>query len=136
MEPASGRLTHETLPMSQPVYLQQVREGNVTVIELGPKCRLLDESLLDVVGQELMQAACAAQPPLIVIDLARTEFFGSGFIEVLFRAWNRVQQQPGGRLALCALQPYCREVLEVTHLDKLWPLFETRADAVASLSTP
>jgi hypothetical protein len=28
------------------------------------------------------------------------------------------------------LNPYCREVLEVTHLDTLWPIYATRADAV------
>jgi anti-sigma B factor antagonist len=121
-------------PMSDMAYLQQFRDGNVTVLELSSKCRLLEEVLLDAVGQELMQAAQAAVPPMVVIDLSRTEFFGSGFIEVLFRVWNRIQQKEGGRLALCALQPYCREVLEITHLDKLWPLYETRADAVAALN--
>jgi anti-anti-sigma factor len=111
-----------------------LKEGNVTVLELGPKCRMVEEGMLDSIGQDLLQATVAANPPLVIVDLSHTEFFGSGFIEVLFRVWNRIQQKQGGKLSLCGLQPYCREVLEVTHLDKLWPLHATRADAVKELS--
>jgi anti-anti-sigma factor len=114
-------------------YVQVLRDGPVTVLELGTKCKMIEEVILESVGQELLQAAVAAEPPLVVIDLSQTEFFGSGFIEVLFRVWNRIQQKPGGKLSLCGLQPYCREVLEVTHLDKLWPLHAARADAVKAL---
>jgi anti-anti-sigma factor len=111
---------------------QVQRHGTVTVIELGPNCRMVEE-LLDQIGPEMLQAAQSASPPLVVIDLSQTEFFGSGFIEVLFRVWNRIHVQPGGKLSLCGLQPYCREVLEITHLDKLWPLQPTRDDAVAAM---
>uniref|UniRef100_A0A7C2NY09 Anti-sigma factor antagonist n=1 Tax=Schlesneria paludicola TaxID=360056 RepID=A0A7C2NY09_9PLAN len=117
-------------------YVNVLRDGTVTVLELGPKCKMIEEAMLDAIGQDLLQATVAASPPLVVIDLSHTEFFGSGFIEVLFRVWNRVQQKPGGKMSLCGLQAYCREVLEVTHLDKLWPLHATRADAVAALSAP
>jgi anti-anti-sigma factor len=122
--------------MSANAFTQVLREGTVTVIEFGAKCKLLEESMLDTISQEVLPAAQNASPPLVVIDLSQTEFFGSGFIEVLFRVWNRVQQKPGGKMSLCGLQPYCREVIEVTHLDKLWSLHPTRAEAVAALSQP
>ena len=43
-------------------------------------------------------------------------------------------QQPGGGFALAGLSSYCREVLEITHLDKLWKLHANEDDAVASLA--
>jgi anti-anti-sigma factor len=122
--------------MSANAFTQVLRDGTVTVIEFGPKCKLLEEAMLDTISQEVLPAAQNASPPLVVIDLSQTEFFGSGFIEVLFRVWNRVQQKAGGKMCLCGLQPYCREVIEVTHLDKLWTLYPTRAEAVAALSQP
>jgi anti-anti-sigma factor len=122
--------------MSGNALTQVLRDGAVTVIEFGPKCKLLEEAMLDTISQEVLPAAQAATPPLVVIDLTQTEFFGSGFIEVLFRVWNRIQQKQGGKMSLCGLQPYCREVIEVTHLDKLWPLHATRSEAVADLAAP
>jgi hypothetical protein len=41
--------------------------------------------------------------------------------------------RPGGRLSLCGLTSYCREVVEITHLDQLWSIFETRDEAVGAL---
>jgi anti-anti-sigma regulatory factor len=57
--------------------------------------------------------------------MSSTEFFGSSFIEVLFRVWKRLTSNPGAHLGICAMQPYCREVLHVTHLDTLWQIYDT-----------
>ncbi len=106
--------------------------GSVTVITFGPQFETLDEFTLDQVRDFVLEAAKAADPPRIVIDLSHTKFFGSSFIEVLFRVWNRVNGA-GGKFALAGLTSYCREVLEVTHLDKLWPLLPTEAEAVKAI---
>ena len=71
--------------------------------------------------------------PKVVIDLSYTKFFGSSFIEVLFRVWNRVNGA-GGKFALAGLTSYCREVLEITHLDKLWPMLPNADEAVSAVS--
>jgi anti-anti-sigma factor len=106
--------------------------GDVTVITFGPQFETLDEFALDQIRDFVLEAAKAATPPKIVIDLTYTKFFGSSFIEVLFRVWNRINGA-GGKFALAGLTSYCREVLEVTHLDKLWPLLPNKAAAVASI---
>ena len=66
-------------------------------------------------------------------DLSYTKFFGSSFIEVLFRVWNRVNGA-GGKFALAGLTSYCREVLEITHLDKLWPMLPNADEAVSAIA--
>jgi anti-anti-sigma factor len=71
----------------------------------------------------------------LVIDLSYTEFFGSSFIEVLFRLANRVTKRDKGRFAIAGLRPYCAEVLSVTHLDELWSTYETTEEAVADLKS-
>jgi anti-sigma B factor antagonist len=110
----------------------EIRE-NVTCICLGSKFENLDEQILEAIRSVVLETAAAADPPLVVIDMQYTRFFGSSFIEVLFRIWNRVNSLPGGRFSISSLSPYCREVLEVTHLDKLWELHSSLDEAVAAL---
>lgn len=109
------------------------RDG-VTVISLGPEFETLEERDLDDVSPVILEAATNAEPRLVVLDLSHTKFFGSAFIEILFRAWNRMNDEKGGRFCISGLTPYCREVIEVTHLDRLWSIFDTADDAVAALS--
>ena len=106
---------------------------NVTVVTYGPDCDWITEDCIPETLQSLLAAIEGAQPCLLV-DLSNVKFFGSSFIEVLFRAWNRIQQKPGGRFALCGLTPNCAEVIEVTNLDRLWQIFPNRDGALAALA--
>lgn len=120
--------------MAESTFTKVVKHNEASVIVLNGLCKHVDETNVDQVGRELMDAVTAAVPPKVAVDLSATDFFGSSFIEVLFRLWNRLQHKPGGKLVLVGLRPYCREVLEITHLDKLWAICETQADAVTALS--
>lgn len=110
------------------------KRGDVTVIAFGVQFETLDENVLDKVRDVVMEAARSADPPIVLIDLSHTKFFGSSFIEILFRVWNRINTQPGGKFALSGLNPYCLEILQVTHLDKLWALHPNEDTAIANLS--
>jgi anti-sigma B factor antagonist len=105
-------------------------EQGVTVIALGADYENLNDTGLEALNGMLLRTAAEAEPPLLVLDLSHLRYFGSGFIESLFRAWNVLNARPGGRLSLCGLTPYCREVVEITHLDQLWRVFETRDEAI------
>jgi anti-anti-sigma factor len=108
---------------------QIIKDGAVTVIALGPEYESLDEAGLDDLREAILAGVQSAEPPLVVLDLSHTKFFGSAFIEILFRAWNRVSARKGGQFCLCGLTSYCREVIDVTHLDRIWHVCETRSEA-------
>lgn len=110
-------------------------ENGVTVVALGPAYENLDEHILEGVRDVLMDVSNRANPPKVVIDLSHTKFFGSSFIEVLFRLWNRLNTREGGAFAIAGLTPYCAEVLTITHLDTLWRIFPQRSEAVRALSS-
>jgi len=112
----------------------EVQDG-VTIISLGPAYENLDEHLLEDVSVAILKSTTAADPPLVVLDLSHTKFFGSAFIEILFRAWNRVQSKAGGRFVISGLTEYCLDVIKVTHLDQLWDVYETRAEAIAAVKS-
>lgn len=109
------------------------QQNGVTIVALGPEYENLDEHRLEELRDSILEVACRADPPLLVIDLSHTKFFGSAFIEILFRAWNRVTAREEGRFCLSGLTPYCREVIEVTHLDRLWTVCDTRDEAVRTM---
>jgi anti-anti-sigma regulatory factor len=123
--------------MSAPALAPEVViDRDVTVIGLGPGYSSLDERVLGGgLRDVLLETADDAEPPLVVLDLSNTKFFGSSFIEILFRLWNRLQTKPGGRFAISGVTAYCREVLKVAHLDTLWQVYATRDDAVQDLSS-
>lgn len=110
------------------------KRGDVTCISLGPEFENLDEQLLDAVRPSILDAAGKADPAKVLVDLQHTRFFGSSFIEVLFRIWNRVNGIPGGKFGISGLTDYCQEVLEVTHLDQLWKLYPNIDDALKEMS--
>ena len=110
------------------------QEGNVTVIALGEDYESVDETVLTDLRDVILKAADEADPPLVVLDLSHTTFFGSSFIELIFRAWNRVQAKEGGKFAISGLTHYCREVISITHLDQLWSIYDNLDEAVKALS--
>lgn len=122
--------------MSAPALTPEVVvSGKVTVIGLGEGFQIVDERVLDTgLGDALLGMAAEADPPLVVLDLSHTRFFGSSFIEVLFRLWTRQQARDGGAFAISGLTPYCLDVLKITHLDTLWRIFPNRDEAVRALS--
>lgn len=114
--------------------LNVVKNGEVTVVVFGSGQRHLSELGLEPIQTQLVSVAETANPPRLVLDMAATEFFGSSFIEVLFKVWRCLNAQPNAKFAISGLQEHCREVLEITHLDKLWPLLATREEAVTAAS--
>ena len=120
-----------TISRSPDIFTQ----NGITVISLGPEYENLDEPGLKGLKEMVLDVAHSADPPLVILDLSHTKFFGSAFIEILFRAWNHLKGRDGGQFCISGLTPYCKEVIEVTHLDELWKIFDTLNDAVAALKS-
>jgi len=83
-------------------------QDDVTVIELGEEYENLDEAVLNDLRTLILKAVDEAEPPLVVLDLSHTKFFGSSFIELVFRAWNRLRDREGGKFVISGLTPYCK----------------------------
>ena len=114
--------------------MSEHREGHVTIVVFGNELKHLDEIHVNEVGRKLLEITDKLTIPSLVLDMQATEFFGSSFIEALFRIWKKLNTKPDAQFGIAGLQPYCREVLEVTHLDKIWPLFETNAAAIKTFN--
>jgi anti-anti-sigma factor len=109
-----------------------IRQSGVTVVELGSSYDALDEEALRVFGETLVREAEQADPPKLVVDMSNTTYVASSFLETLVRAWKRIKQR-GGAMALCGVHDLCVEILEITHLSSLWPIYSTRDQAIDAL---
>jgi len=65
----------------------------------------------------------------VVVDLGRTDYFNSTFLGVLVRLWQRAQSH-AGHMALCNLSAHEQDMLGVTGLIELWPVFASREEAL------
>lgn len=106
----------------------------VQVLTIGSESISIDEDNLEEISQQLLDFIVSI-PPQIVVDMHHIEFYGSSFIETLFRMWNRVKASENGHFGLAGLQPYCREILTITNLDSVWPIFDDVDTAVAKFSS-
>lgn len=65
----------------------------------------------------------------IVVDLSGLPYFGSMLLDLLVVLWRRVARRDG-RLILYKPSAVGREVLSAARLDQLWPVAETREEAM------
>lgn len=68
----------------------------------------------------------------VVVDFGGVAYFGSSMLEALRVLWNELERR-GGRLALCNLSDVSREIIEISHFDRLWPIYDSRDQALAAL---
>ena len=113
--------------------LRSDRYGPTQVVHLGSAYNSLNEATVERVERFLL--ACADDPDTknLVVDLSHTQYFGSRFIEALFRAHNRMKRKTG-KFALSGLLPYPEEVVRISKLDTIWSLFATSEEAVRAFA--
>jgi anti-anti-sigma factor len=120
--------------MSSRQFFRTDAIGDVMLLELrGAISSLADHTILNELDQIRQQRSEIGFKKLVV-DLAQAPFFGSSLLELIRVLWNDVAAQ-GGKLVLCNPSAVGREVLEVSKFDKLWPLVDTRDEAIALLDS-
>lgn len=79
----------------------------------------------------VLQDSCCRH---VVIDFQQTSYFGSVALSLLVKIWKRVHIR-GGRLVFCNVSEHEREELHATHLDRLWPICVSRAEALQAVQS-
>jgi anti-sigma B factor antagonist len=108
------------------------RHDEVTLIVASPALESFDPTLVDQAAEILLAPIHAQDVPLIVIDLSRVDFFGSAFLSLLLRCW-KVATVKGGQMVLAGVSPRSRELLHLTSLDMVWPIYADRREAIEAL---
>lgn len=105
--------------------------GDVTVLIVGPEVASLDQTMLEDAAAAALDPIRSEENPSLVVDLSDAPYFGSIFLVILLRCW-KLTSSKGGLMVLCGLTDRTREILRVTSLDMVWPLYATRREAIDS----
>ncbi|MDR3621358.1 MAG: STAS domain-containing protein [Paludisphaera borealis] len=108
------------------------RHGDVTVITATPALEKLAYRLEEQVADLILEPLRREDNPLIVFDLSRVGNFGSMFLALLIRTW-KLAVSHGGSMALAGVTERTRELLRVTSLDIVWPIYDTKHEAIEAL---
>ena len=116
--------------MNFDIKTEQLAE-NVYAISLAGEIDLytapeFKQQLLEVIGEGAR---------VVVVDLTRTTFIDSTTLGVLVGGLRRLRTNDG-RLAIVCSDPNITKIFEITGLDRVFALSETRADALSGLQLP
>ncbi|OPY42822.1 MAG: STAS domain protein [Methanoregulaceae archaeon PtaU1.Bin222] len=68
----------------------------------------------------------------IVVDLSSVEYISSAGLRALLAAMKRLRAL-GGKMVLCSLHPYVKEVFDMTGFSRIFTMCNTRDEALISL---
>ncbi len=108
------------------------RRGDLTVVSATPALESIAMGLEEQAAELIFDPIRHDAEPLIVFDLSQVDYFGSVFLGVLLRCWKMVQAK-GGTMALAGVSARARELLHLTSLDFVWPIYADRREAVEAL---
>ena len=108
------------------------RHGELTLISATPALETLEFGLEEQAADLIIQPLRHQDTPLVVFDLSEVNYFGSMFLALLLRCWKLAQAR-GGMMALAGVSEHARELLRLTSLDIVWPIYANRHEAMEAL---
>ncbi len=110
------------------------QQGETVIITPLITLRELAYERIERDAQHVSDQLAAASTKNVIVDMSQTEYYGSTALGVFFRFWKQADSQ-AGQLVFCNLAPYGREVLELTRLNTLWAICQSREEALAVVSS-
>lgn len=108
------------------------KQGTVTIAHLSLEYASADVSAMTGVQRRLLQWSEQAEPPLLLWDLADTACFGAEFMNIMLRCYGLIKRREGW-FALCNVKSTPLEMLKVTHLNTLWPIYLSQDEAIQGI---
>lgn len=106
--------------------------GEVTLIRVAPALESLDPGHVEAASTLVLDPLRLLTSPLVIFDLSGLSFVGSAFLAVMIRCWKLVSSR-GGTMVLSGIAPSVRELLGMTALDRVWPIYATSSEAIEAL---
>ena len=108
------------------------RQKDIQVVEFTNN-RILDEANIAEIGNTLKALIEEHNNPKLLLDFASVDHLSSAALGMLINANNSVRQK-NGQLRLTNIKPQIFEVFVITKLNKLFRIFPTRDEALASFT--
>jgi anti-anti-sigma factor len=109
------------------------RHGDIAIITPSPEVERMPENQMEDAARLVLSPLTADPPSGLIFDLSKVDYVGSVFLSFLLRCHKRVKVH-GSEVVVAGASPKARELLHMTALDTLWPLYGNRSEAIAALS--
>lgn len=103
---------------------------DVLVVEFKDS-KILDETVIQEIGNELFGLVDQQFRPKLLLDFTRVDYLSSAALGKLITLHKRVREKKGV-LKFCAIKPKIYDVFRITKLDKIFDIHEDRQKALDS----
>jgi anti-anti-sigma factor len=110
--------------------LELREEENVLVVVFN-KSKILDETTIEQIGNELNQCLDKAPEGKVVLNFSGVSFMSSAMIGKLV-SFNNKCKTADVKLKLCGISDNVMEVFKITRLNKVFEIYKTEEKAVAA----
>jgi anti-anti-sigma factor len=91
-----------------------------------------DYQRIEAAGREILELLNGSAIKNLVLDFSKTASYGSTALAVFLKLWKGVRMR-NGRMAFCNVSDHEKEVLQITKLDKMWPICSSRSEALEAV---
>jgi anti-sigma B factor antagonist len=121
------------MAMSEPTKVFEVeREGPTLVVTALTNLRESDYSKIEAGATDILNLIGSGTIKNVIVDFHKTDYYGSTALGFFVRLWKRIREC-NGRMAFCAVSDHEKEILKVTNLDGLWPIYASREEALKAV---
>jgi anti-anti-sigma factor len=109
------------------------RADDTLVLTLLHDLRELEYQEIETEQEEVLEVL-ESDPSLVnlVVDCGTTDYFGSTAVGLLARLRQQVRRR-GGRMVLVHPSPHEQDILAVTGLSGVWPVYASRDEALTAV---
>src|SRR5688500_19416973 len=107
-------------------------QKDIRVIEFTNN-KILDEANIKEIGEGLNTLVDESPNPKLLLDFSTVDHLSSAALGMLINANNSIKQR-NGQLRLTNIKPQIYEVFVITKLNKLFRIFPSREEGMASFS--
>ena len=111
-----------------PIIITSRIVSDVVILDLSGRFSPADVAFREVVRERLDEGR-----QHFLLNLAQVPYVGTWAISQMISIWTAVRAK-NGTMGLVAPTKTVREVLQITHLDRIFPLYETEHDALKNLA--
>jgi anti-anti-sigma factor len=124
--------------MAEPTQSQSIkieRHGEIAIITPSPEVEKMHFNLMEEASRIVLESLRTDPPTGLIFDLSKVDYVGSVFLSFLLHCHKRVKD-PGSdsEVVVAGASKKARELLHMTALDTIWPLYDKRSDAIAALT--
>ena len=103
--------------------------GDTLILIPNTDLRELEFDALEAGSAEVFKELESVTINNVIIDFYQTDYYGSTALAFFVKFWKRIKSR-SGKMVFCNVSAHEREVLVLTNLSSLWPVCDSRDDAI------